>query len=226
MADERMTTDPKKLVARLRARAGQQAVRLGGMGYYSQADAIFDRAAADYIERTASPADGPEFETTALATFVSGFREFDPDDMLIYRRAGDGGAISLGDLRAAVTFAASETKRADEEAAARRTAEAERDRAQTACEQIGIRLNEAEAREATLRAALRRIINAKALRGVRELVAGWNGENRPDGPYAERHPARLGATLPKTTCGAVYELDEAMQSARTALATTSTGEGS
>ena len=63
-------------------------------------------------------------------------------------------------------------------------------------------------------AALNRLVDAKALKGVRELVAGWNGERRPDGPYKERHPPRLGATLPKTNCGAVYELDEAMTAAR------------
>ncbi len=60
--------------------------------------------------------------------------------------------------------------------------------------------------------ALRALVEAKALSGVRDLVAGWNGENRPV-PYKERHPARLGATLPKTNCGAVYALDEAMQTA-------------
>ena len=69
-----------------------------------------------------------------------------------------------------------------------------------------------------LRQALSNLVNAKALAGVRNQVAGWNGEGRPDGPFKERHPIRLGATLPKTNCGAVYELDEAMQAARTALA--------
>lgn len=67
-----------------------------------------------------------------------------------------------------------------------------------------------------VREALERLVNARALSGVRDLVAGWNGEGRADGPY-ERHPKRLGATLPKTNCGAVYELDEAMQAARAAL---------
>jgi len=61
---------------------------------------------------------------------------------------------------------------------------------------------------------LKAIIDAKALSGVRYLVAGWNGENRPEGPFKERHPDRLGATLPKTNCGAVYQLDEAMTAAR------------
>lgn len=68
----------------------------------------------------------------------------------------------------------------------------------------------------SIREALEALVNAKALKGVRELVAGWNGEGR-DEPYKERHPSRLGATLPKTNCGAVYELDEAMQNARAAL---------
>jgi len=70
----------------------------------------------------------------------------------------------------------------------------------------------------SIREALEALVNAKALKGVRELVAGWNGEGR-DEPYKERHPSRLGATLPKTNCGAVYELDEAMQSARALLDT-------
>ena len=69
------------------------------------------------------------------------------------------------------------------------------------------------AENAELREALQSIVGAKALAGVRALVAGWNGEGLPNGPYAERHPPRLGATLPKTNCGAVYELDEAMQRA-------------
>jgi hypothetical protein len=61
--------------------------------------------------------------------------------------------------------------------------------------------------------ALEDLVNAKALSGVRAIVAGWNGEGRAE-PYNERHPSKLGATLPKTNCGAVYELDEAMQRAR------------
>lgn len=67
--------------------------------------------------------------------------------------------------------------------------------------------------------ALDALVNAKALSGVRGLVSGWNGEDRPE-PYNERHPPSLGATLPKTNCGAVYELDEAMQAARSVLALT------
>lgn len=72
-----------------------------------------------------------------------------------------------------------------------------------------------------LRTVLTDLVNARALAGVRGVVAGWNGERRPDGPFEHRHPAELGATLPKTNCGAVYALDEAMQRARSALAVTS-----
>lgn len=62
--------------------------------------------------------------------------------------------------------------------------------------------------------ALSGVADAKALSGVRDQVAGWNGENQPK-PYTERHPRKLGATLPKTNCGAVYDLDEALIRART-----------
>lgn len=68
-----------------------------------------------------------------------------------------------------------------------------------------------------LLAALRGLVEAKTLSGVRGLVAGWNGEGKPGSPYP-RHPSNLGATLPKTTCGAVYELDEALTRARAAIA--------
>lgn len=77
-------------------------------------------------------------------------------------------------------------------------------------------VNPADTIEALLK-ALEDLVNARAISGVREIVAGWNGENKPDGPY-QRHPSKLGATLPKTTCGAVYDLDEAMQRAHAALA--------
>lgn len=76
-----------------------------------------------------------------------------------------------------------------------------------------------QARVTALEAALRRLVDARALSGVREIVAGWNGEGRPDGPYP-RHDARLGAQLPKTNCGQVYELDEAMTAARASLSST------
>lgn len=65
--------------------------------------------------------------------------------------------------------------------------------------------------------AAKAVLEAKALSGVRALVAGWNGEDKPEGQRYGRHPNKLGATLPKTTCGAVYELDEAMQRLRTAI---------
>ena len=67
-----------------------------------------------------------------------------------------------------------------------------------------------------LRAALVALANAEALKGVRGIVAGWNGEGTPE-PYQHRHPAELGATMPKTNCGAIYALDEAMQRARSVL---------
>ena len=44
---------------------------------------------------------------------------------------------------------------------------------------------------------------APALKGVRELVAGWQGP--PDKPYAP-HPPNLGAHI-ATTCGRIYQLD-------------------
>ena len=68
-----------------------------------------------------------------------------------------------------------------------------------------------------LRNCLAKLANAEALASVRSIVAGWNGENRPDGPY-ERHPRKLGAQLPKSNCGAIYDLDEALQEVRRLLA--------
>lgn len=62
--------------------------------------------------------------------------------------------------------------------------------------------------------ALEAIVNAEALSGVEALVAGWNGP--PEKPYSP-HPANLGASI-KTTCGRVYKLDEALKSARAAIA--------
>jgi hypothetical protein len=78
----------------------------------------------------------------------------------------------------------------------------------------GIRrvLTEMRAFRAEAMKVIEPLLNAKALAGVRALVAGWNGEGR-DEPYKERHPYRLGATLP-TCCGEVYELDEALTAAR------------
>jgi len=80
------------------------------------------------------------------------------------------------------------------------------------------------ARIAALEAALSRLVNAKALSGVRGQVAGRSGEKIPGGPYKERHPSRLGAILPRTTCGAVCELDEAMRDARRVLSGATGGE--
>jgi len=66
----------------------------------------------------------------------------------------------------------------------------------------------------SLREALANLVNAKALSGVRSLVAGWNGEDKPE--RYERHPSRLGARI-ETTCGRIYELDELLTAARAAL---------
>jgi hypothetical protein len=78
------------------------------------------------------------------------------------------------------------------------------------------RATAAESRLASARKVIEDLATADALFGVRDLVAGWNGEGNPDGPYS-RHPPRLGATLPKTNCGAVYKLDEALSRARSWL---------
>lgn len=67
-----------------------------------------------------------------------------------------------------------------------------------------------------LREALGKLTHAKALKSVRGLVAGWNGEGREDGPFEERHPPRLGAHI-ETNCGAIYELDEALVQARSLI---------
>lgn len=72
-----------------------------------------------------------------------------------------------------------------------------------------------------LRRALDRLVNAKALAGVRQQVAGWNGEHLPEDKRYERHPPRLGARI-ETTCGAIYDLDEAMTAARSLLDTSPT----
>jgi hypothetical protein len=65
-------------------------------------------------------------------------------------------------------------------------------------------------------AVLDAVANAAALKNVRSLVAGWNGEGKPGAPF-ERHPGRLGARI-ETNCGAVYALDEALVAARALLA--------
>jgi len=65
------------------------------------------------------------------------------------------------------------------------------------------------------RYALQVLVSAKAIKNIRSMVAGWNGEGRADGLY-DRHPAKLGAII-ETNCGAVYALDEAMTAARSIL---------
>lgn len=49
--------------------------------------------------------------------------------------------------------------------------------------------------------------------GIRNLVAGWNGENQKDGPY-DHHPSDLGVNL-KTNCGIIYAIDDALRKAKT-----------
>jgi hypothetical protein len=51
------------------------------------------------------------------------------------------------------------------------------------------------------------LVEAVRRLGLRELVAGWNGEDR-EKPYTP-HPSGLGVTL-KTTCGVVYAIDAAL----------------
>lgn len=81
-----------------------------------------------------------------------------------------------------------------------------------------------EARCERYREALKSLVEAKALSGVRDQVAGWNGENKADGPYSP-HPRRLGAVLPKTNCGAIYDLDDALEKARAALSEEAGSDG-
>lgn len=52
------------------------------------------------------------------------------------------------------------------------------------------------------------LIEAASALGVRDMVAGWNGEGR-EHPYTP-HPASLWAKI-NTTCGAVYALDAALR---------------
>ena len=51
------------------------------------------------------------------------------------------------------------------------------------------------------------LVKAVERLGLRELVAGWNGENR-EKPYTP-HPDNLGAKI-STTCGTVYAIDAAL----------------
>jgi hypothetical protein len=67
-----------------------------------------------------------------------------------------------------------------------------------------------------LRNALTALLTEVDKFGIRKLVAGWNGEDRPEGDRAERHHPLLGATL-RTNCGHVYALDETIEAARIAI---------
>lgn len=70
--------------------------------------------------------------------------------------------------------------------------------------------------EAVARAEIEELVAAVDALDLRQLVAGWNGENRPDGPY-EPHPRKLGVTL-RTNAGQVYDLDAATEAVRALLA--------
>lgn len=117
------------------------------------------------------------------------------------RQADDLAEFGLMEMRAL----RAEQERADEWNL-RREAESQRDVAKAAADTLRQERDEAYER-------LKTLAEARALSGVRKLVAGWNGEGREDGPYT-RHPDELGATLPKTNCGAIYQLDDAMTAAR------------
>jgi hypothetical protein len=68
-----------------------------------------------------------------------------------------------------------------------------------------------------MRQALESLVKAEALASVRGIVAGWNGDGREGVPF-KRHPDNLGATIPKTRCKAIYDLDEAIERAKALLA--------
>lgn len=72
------------------------------------------------------------------------------------------------------------------------------------------RIRAMEAEREQWREAVRCVVGADLPQYIRTLVSGWNGEGRPGGEHFGRHPVTLGATIP-TTCGAVYELDEAVR---------------
>ena len=69
---------------------------------------------------------------------------------------------------------------------------------------------DAETALAAERAKVAKLVEAGKALGLREIVAGWNGEGK-EKPYTP-HPAHLRATI-KTTCGAVYALDTAITEA-------------
>lgn len=167
----------------------------------------FLREAADYIERTASPADGLPETTTA-------------EDRAVNKTLAALASERTAHEQTKAALAA-ETKRADEEAAARREAEATRKIIEHQCGQAIIdrdnaedRAEQAEAREATLRAALE-----KVHRSLDAEISMWR--------CACPHPCEDYLVHPgpcsTRTAEALRNIDVI---ARAALATTSTGEGS
>jgi hypothetical protein len=64
--------------------------------------------------------------------------------------------------------------------------------------------------------ALDALANAEALAVVRKIVSGWNGDGREGAPF-KRHPDNLAATIPKTRCKAIYDLDDAIERAKALL---------
>lgn len=83
-------------------------------------------------------------------------------------------------------------------------------RLQSECEELHGEVNDAVSALAIERAKVAKLVEAAKALGLRELVAGWNGEGK-DKPYTP-HPAHLWATI-KTTCGVVYALDAAITEA-------------
>ena len=76
---------------------------------------------------------------------------------------------------------------------------------------------EANARDAgRLADALIDLVEAVERLGIRETVAGWNGENRPELQRFGPHPDNLLAVIP-TNCGTVCAIDKATVDARKAL---------
>lgn len=88
------------------------------------------------------------------------------------------------------------------------------------CASIGSALNYAADRIEALEKALKLFVEAEALEEITAVVAGWNG---PASAY-QRHNSHLGATIP-TTCGGIYELNDALIEARAALSTTGGRDG-
>ena len=69
------------------------------------------------------------------------------------------------------------------------------------------RAEAAEAEVTALHAKVARLEGLVNALGIREMVAGWNGEGKDE--HYTPHPAGLGVTI-KTTCGVVYALDAAL----------------